>query len=389
MCGRYSMHLPLNVLRDHLREDGIELDEFMDDGENLYYPTNNVRPTTYRPVFYRTGDLSNEHLEGRVMRWGFVPSWSSEISKRDPPVINARTDNLGGKMWSKVFRHGGRCVVPADGYYEWLNLAKAKDGSSMASTSDRKAPYFVRPQGSSQLMYFAGLYSVTYLKSSTQRLSSDDAQADPEEEQSSEINGAKKNKKLLFSFTIVTTDASESMKFLHDRMPLILFAGTPEFDNWLNPKFQPVELLRLRNDDKEIAEKTVASKAEIYLAGPRAGQRIDDQKGSISQFIGKSSSKKRNRKELDIENESTVKWRNSEQSTLNAPAEPTMETEASPTLIVSEALLDTSVTPRKKEKLKGMSPLGMSPRKSPVVKKVALTGPDQKNKITSFFTKKN
>ncbi|KAK9313718.1 hypothetical protein V1522DRAFT_410058 [Lipomyces starkeyi] len=389
MCGRYSMHLPLNVLRDHLREDGIELDEFMDDGENLYYPTNNVRPTTYRPVFYRTGDSSNEHLEGRVMRWGFVPSWSSEISKRDPPVINARTDNLGGKMWSKVFRHGGRCVVPADGYYEWLNLAKAKDGSSMASTSDRKAPYFVRPQDGSQLMYFAGLYSVTYLKSSTQRLSSDDAQADPEEEQSSEINSAKKNKKVLFSFTIVTTDASESVKFLHDRMPLILFAGTPEFDNWLNPKFQPVELLRLRNDDKEIAEKIVASKAEIYLAGPRSGQRIDDQKGSISQFIGKSSSKKRNRKELDIENESTVKWRNSEQSSLNAPAEPTMEPEASPTLIVSEALLDTSVTPRKKEKLKGMSPLGTSPRKSPVVKKVALTGSDQKNKITSFFTKKN
>ncbi|KAK9330605.1 hypothetical protein V1520DRAFT_340214 [Lipomyces starkeyi] len=389
MCGRYSMHLPLNVLRDHMREDGIELDEFMDDGENLYYPTNNVRPTTYRPVFYHTGDSGNEHLEGRVMRWGFVPSWSSEISKRDPPVINARTDNLGGKMWSKVFRHGGRCVVPADGYYEWLNLAKAKDGSSMASTSDRKAPYFVRPKDSSHLMYFAGLYSVTYLKSSTQRLSSDDPQANPEEEESSEISSAKKNKKVLFSFTIVTTDASESMKFLHDRMPLILFAGTPEFENWVNPKFQPVELLRLRNDDKEIAEKIVAAKAEIYLAGPRAGQRIDDQKGSISQFIGKSSSKKRNRTELDIENESTVKWRNSEQSTLTAPAEPTMETEGSHNLIVSEALLDTSVTPRKKEKLKGMSPLGTSHRKSPVVKKVALTGPDQKNKITSFFTKKN
>ncbi|ODQ70780.1 hypothetical protein LIPSTDRAFT_5540 [Lipomyces starkeyi NRRL Y-11557] len=383
------MHLPLNVLRDHMREDGIELDEFMDDGENLYYPTNNVRPTTYRPVFYHTGDSGNEHLEGRVMRWGFVPSWSSEISKRDPPVINARTDNLGGKMWSKVFRHGGRCVVPADGYYEWLNLAKAKDGSSMASTSDRKAPYFVRPKDSSHLMYFAGLYSVTYLKSSTQRLSSDDPQANPEEEESSEISSAKKNKKVLFSFTIVTTDASESMKFLHDRMPLILFAGTPEFENWVNPKFQPVELLRLRNDDKEIAEKIVAAKAEIYLAGPRAGQRIDDQKGSISQFIGKSSSKKRNRTELDIENESTVKWRNSEQSTLTAPAEPTMETEGSHNLIVSEALLDTSVTPRKKEKLKGMSPLGTSHRKSPVVKKVALTGPDQKNKITSFFTKKN
>ncbi|KAK9428801.1 hypothetical protein V1505DRAFT_416598 [Lipomyces doorenjongii] len=389
MCGRYSMHLPLNVLRDHLREDGIELDEFMDDGENLYYPTNNVRPTTYRPVFYRTGDSSNEHLEGRVMRWGFVPTWSSEISKRDPPVINARADNLGGKMWSKVFRHGGRCVVPADGYYEWLNLAKAKDGSSMASTSDRKAPYFVRPQDSSQLMYFAGLYSMTYLKSPTQRLSSDGAQANPEEEESSEITSPKKDKKLLFSFTIVTTDASESMKFLHDRMPLMLFAGTPEFDNWLNPKFQPVELLRLRNDDKEIAQKVVASTAEIYLAGPRAGQRIDDQKGSISQFIGKSSSKKRNRRELDIEDESAVKRRNSEESTLNAPAEPTMETEGGTKLMVSDALLDTSVTPRKKEKLKGMQPLGTSPRRSTVVKKGALTGPDQKNKITSFFSKKN
>ncbi|KAK9234789.1 hypothetical protein V1525DRAFT_411890 [Lipomyces kononenkoae] len=385
MCGRYSMHLPLNVLRDHLREDGIELDEFMDDGDNQYYPTNNVRPTTYRPAFYRTSESGNQHLEGRVMRWGFVPSWSSEI-KRDPPVINARTDNLGGRMWSNVFRRGGRCVVPADGYYEWLNLAKAKDGSSMASTSDRKAPYYVRPQDSSKLMYFAGLYSAAYLKPS-QSLSSEGVQENAEEEESPEVSD-KKKKKALYSFSIVTTDASESLKFLHDRMPLVLFAGTPEFDNWLNPKFEPVELLPLRNDDKEIAQSIVASKAEIYLSGPRAGQRIDDQKGSISQFIGGGSSKKRNLREPDIENDGMAKRRKAASSELSASVESAVESEERPQLLESEASLDTSIASKAKEKLKGMSPTRISPRKSVAVKRAALAGPEQKNKITSFFTKK-
>ncbi|KAK9325246.1 hypothetical protein V1517DRAFT_315149 [Lipomyces orientalis] len=386
MCGRYSMHLPLNVLRDRMREDGIELDEFMDDGENPYYPTNNVRPTTYRPAFYRTGDNGNEHVDGRVMRWGFVPSWSSEINKRDPPVINARSDNLGGRMWSTVFRRGGRCVVPADGYYEWLNLAKAKDGSSMASTSDRKAPYFVRSRDSSQLMYFAGLYSVAYLKSSTERLPSDEVETNRDQEERGESESAKKK---LYSFTIVTTDATESMKFLHDRMPVILFAGTPEFDNWLNPKFQPVESLRLRNDDKEIAEKIVASKAEIYLSGPHAGKRIDEQKGSISQFIGSSALKKRNPKELGMEPEDTVKRRKQE-NRIAASAEPERETDkmATEESLQSEALLDIPTTAEVKEKLNGRSPQRTSPTKSKGVKKAAVAGPEQKNKITSFFVKR-
>ncbi|KAK9245259.1 hypothetical protein V1506DRAFT_538842 [Lipomyces tetrasporus] len=386
MCGRYSMHLPLNVLRDRMREDGIELDEFMDDGENAYYPTNNVRPTTYRPAFYRTGDNGNEHVEGRVMRWGFVPSWSSEVHKRDPPIINARTDNLGGRMWSTVFRRGGRCVVPADGYYEWLNLARAKDGSSMASTSDRKAPYYVRPRDSSQLMYFAGLYSVAYLKSSTERLSSDDVETNPGQEGPGEIDSAKKK---LYSFAIATTDATESMKFLHDRMPVVLFAGTPEFDNWLNPKFQPVESLRLRNDDKEIAEKIAASKAEIYLSGPHAGKRIDEQKGSISQFIGSSALKKRSPKELGLESEDTVKRRKQENRiTASAESEKEIDEMATEVSLKSEALPDTPTTAEVKEKLKGRSLQRKSPLKSKGVKKAAVTGPEQKHKITSFFVKR-
>ncbi|KAK9370692.1 hypothetical protein V1509DRAFT_651480 [Lipomyces kononenkoae] len=381
------MHLPLNVLRDHLREDGIELDEFMDDGDNPYYPTNNVRPTTYRPALYRTGESGHEQIEGRVMRWGFVPPWSSEINRRDPPVINARTDNLGGKMWSNVFRRGGRCVVPADGYYEWLNLAKAKDGSSMASTSDRKAPYYVRPQDSSKLVYFAGLYSTTHLKPS-RGLSSENVNVNADEGDGTEVS-ENKNKKVLYSFSIVTTDASESLKFLHDRMPLILFAGTPEFDNWLNPKFQPVELLRLRNDDKEIAQAIVAAKAEIYLSGPRAGQRIDDQKGSISQFIGNGSSKKRNLKEPGIESDGKAKRRKGEDSELSASVQPATESEETPQLLTSEALVDTSIASKAREKLKGMSPSRISPRKSVTVKKAAMAGPEQKHKITSFFTKKS
>ncbi|KAI0314197.1 hypothetical protein OF83DRAFT_1137987 [Amylostereum chailletii] len=123
------------------------------------------------------------------MKWGLVPHYS-KTEDTTLSTINARAENLveGGStgIWGSI-KGSKRCVVPVQGYYEWLKKGK------------ERLPHFTRHAGGGQLMLLAGLYDVAYLEGQTSPL---------------------------FTFAIVTTAASQSMSWLHDRQPVILSSDT-------------------------------------------------------------------------------------------------------------------------------------------------------------------
>jgi putative SOS response-associated peptidase YedK len=154
-------------------------------------PSYNVAPTQEIPVIVQQEDA--RHIKKR--RWGLVPFWAKDTSIGSR-MINARVETLTTKPSFKAALKHRRCLIPANGFYEW----KGKAGS--------KQPYYFHlPSG--EPFAFAGLYEIW-----------EDKEAPP---------GAGPYK----SCTIITTEASDSVKDVHTRMPLIL---KPEaYDEWLDP----------------------------------------------------------------------------------------------------------------------------------------------------------
>jgi putative SOS response-associated peptidase YedK len=142
--------------------------------------------------------------ELRVVRWGLVPFWA-----KDPSIgsrmINARAETVDSKPAFRRAFARRRCLLPADGYYEW----QAKSG-----TADRPAPgkqpyYICRADGGP--LAFAGLYELWR----DRELPDDDERA------------------WLWTATIITTSAPDELGRIHDRMPMVI---TPDrWTDWLDP----------------------------------------------------------------------------------------------------------------------------------------------------------
>ncbi len=178
MCGRYLMTSPVDALRQLFK---------FEQRPNLM-PRYNVAPTDEMPVVRRSRQGSPELA---IMRWGLIPYWAKDkaIGSR---MINARADSLETKpAFREAFRKR-RCLVPADGFYEWRREGKIKQ------------PYLIRRK-SGQPFAFAGLWEFW---------------AGPAQEE-------------IRSFTIITTGANEVVAPLHDRMPVIL--DPDDYDLWLDP----------------------------------------------------------------------------------------------------------------------------------------------------------
>ncbi|KAF7759749.1 hypothetical protein Agabi119p4_11444 [Agaricus bisporus var. burnettii] len=125
------------------------------------------------------------------MKWGLVPHWSTHENK-SLSTTNARADTLvdNSSMWARL-RATKRCVVPCQGYYEWLNRGK------------QKLPHFTKRKDSN-IMLLAGLYDSAVIEGQT-----------------------------LWTFTIVTTDANKEFSWLHDRQPVIL-SSQQAVSQWLD-----------------------------------------------------------------------------------------------------------------------------------------------------------
>ncbi|RPF22451.1 SOS response-associated peptidase [Myceligenerans xiligouense] len=197
MCGRFASFRDAEDLADELA-----IAELAEDAR-LLAPSWNVAPTDpVRIVVERpardTGEITRSM---RVARWGLVPSWA-----KDPGIgarmINARSESLLDKpAFAKPFA-ARRCLVVADGYYEWRKLPDAGPKAKQA--------YWIRP-ATGRTAAFAGLYEFW-----RDRSRSDDDPA-----------------RWLVTTTVITGAAAGKLELIHDRTPVVL--PPDAWDRWLDP----------------------------------------------------------------------------------------------------------------------------------------------------------
>ena len=173
MCGRYSIRKPISKTAD-LVKTNIKVE----DTDNY-----NAHPTQRLPII-------KSYTNGKALElceWGLVPGWSNKFS----PLINARRETLMEKVTFKNLIQTSRCVIPADGYYEWKREDK------------KKTPYYFT-KDDDEIMYFAGIH-----------------QND--------------------QFCIITREATEKISSIHHREPMII--NQSQINNYLNIKKDPMEIL--------------------------------------------------------------------------------------------------------------------------------------------------
>jgi putative SOS response-associated peptidase YedK len=208
MCGRFvSARKRLELLEKFAAErDSV--------GEDRN-PDYNVAPTKriYTVLQHKAGrgveggqsDLQGAERELRLVRWGLVPTWAKD-TKGGARMINARAETVAVKPSFRSAFKRRRCLIPADGYYEWQTVDKAKQ------------PYYIyRTDGG--ILAFAGIYE----------LWRDETVPDDHENA------------WYWSAAIITTDATDDIGRIHDRTPMVV---APEsWTDWLDPANNDKEML--------------------------------------------------------------------------------------------------------------------------------------------------
>jgi putative SOS response-associated peptidase YedK len=192
MCGRYTLTRNEQIVEDF--EAVLALSAAQDP---WWKPRYNVAPTQPAPVVIQRDDARTIEL----MRWGLVPHWAGLPGKKPPLMINARLESLHAKQFFRDALERKRCLVPTDGYFEWI----AADHASRARGKKvPPQPFYFHPRAG-ELCAFAGLWARS--------------RTDAGDE--------------LHSFTIITTRASDLVRPVHDRMPIVLTASAHAA--WLDP----------------------------------------------------------------------------------------------------------------------------------------------------------
>ncbi|KAA5548356.1 SOS response-associated peptidase [Adhaeribacter rhizoryzae] len=208
MCGRYSL-VKKSIPKEHryaAKFAGIEPE-----------PTYNAAPSQLLAVIPAATDIA------QFFSWGLLPSWAKDAKMHRP--INARAETLTTNGMFRNLLSRKRCLVPADGFYEWQVQTQPQTdmfGNPQASKGKPKKQPFRIALKNEELFSFAGLYDSWVDKSSGEEIK---------------------------TFTIITTEANELVKPIHDRMPVIL---TPEAEElWLNEQEKDVkDLLKPYDADK-------------------------------------------------------------------------------------------------------------------------------------------
>ncbi len=199
MCGRFvSARKRLELLE----EFAVERDRVGEDRD----PDYNVAPTKrIYVVVDRKDDDELRTRQLRLLRWGLVPSWAKDTSG-GARMINARAETVAVKPAFRGAFGRRRCIIPADGYYEWQAAGKAK-----------KPFYIYRTDGG--ILAFAGIYELWR-----------DESVPADHEHAWYWSGA-----------IITTDAADDIGKIHDRTPMVI---APEsWADWLDPANNDKELL--------------------------------------------------------------------------------------------------------------------------------------------------
>ena len=190
MCGRYSLTLPEDAMRQLF---DLPAAAWMQ-------PRFNVAPSQIAPVI-RCGDGGGMVLDG--MTWGLIPSWSKEPldekahnKPHNKGQINARSETAAEKPTFRAAYRRRRCLIPADGVYEWQKVEGGKH------------PYWISRTDGAPFV-FAGLWETW----------------------------GDSHSSAVVSFAILTTTAADDIRAIHHRMPVIL--DHKHFANWLDPDETP------------------------------------------------------------------------------------------------------------------------------------------------------
>lgn len=176
MCGRYKITKPItktiNIVKKNIK---------VEDSENF-----NAHPSQHLPII-------KSYTNGKALelcQWGLVPNWSKKLEKFSP-LINARKETLTEKITFKNLIQNSRCLVIADGYFEWKREGKIK------------LPYFFTREDN-EIMFFAAIHQAN-------------------------------------QFCIITREATEKISAIHHREPLII--NRSQINNYLNVKKDAMEIL--------------------------------------------------------------------------------------------------------------------------------------------------
>ncbi|MGK8525471.1 SOS response-associated peptidase [Nocardia asteroides] len=269
MCGRYAT--TTNPARLAVELDAIDETETADQGSFTNY---NVAPTTQvlTVVQRHDQDRADDDPKRRIrrMRWGLIPVWTKAAEPGVPvkgkPLFNARADKAATTPSFRDAVKYRRCLVPMDGWYEWVvepnaghsgsgkggKGGKGGEGGKGGKGKVAKHPYYMANADGSRL-YMAGLWSVWRDRSQ------------PESEP-------------LLSCTILTTDAVGDLTRIHDRMPLPM--PREHWDAWLDPDHPaPASLLATPSEDvvAGIVPRPVPSLVNsVRNNGPELLARVDD-----------------------------------------------------------------------------------------------------------------
>jgi putative SOS response-associated peptidase YedK len=200
MCGRFTLHS-----QPHEVAKQFQLAQLP-----LFEPRYNIAPTQQVPVVRLD---AQERRSFDLLRWGLVPSWAEDVSIGSR-MINARAETVAEKPSFRKAFAARRCLIVADGFYEWHGQGKSKH------------PYYITLQNGGPFA-FAGLWEMN--KKCAAKVAGD------------ETAMATAPSAALETCTIITTTANELMAKLHHRMPVIL--PVEHYDLWLDPAAQEPERL--------------------------------------------------------------------------------------------------------------------------------------------------
>lgn len=196
MCGRYASFMAPNEI-----QLAFDLDALGEETEGLA-PSWNVAPTQDIAIVLERLAESDQQVsrELHMARWGLVPPWAKEPGA-GPVMFNARIETVAEKRTFAPSLKKRRCIVPANGYFEW------------EKTSSGKVPHYIHYAAGGPLA-FAGLYGWWKAPDGS----------------------------WLLSATIITRSAEGPMSRIHDRIPVIL--PRESYDQWLDPHLDDPEAAR-------------------------------------------------------------------------------------------------------------------------------------------------
>jgi putative SOS response-associated peptidase YedK len=217
VCGRYAASRNADDLVEEFEVEWVDVKERLEPDWNVA-PTKDVYAIVQRkPRGEDVPETADPIRQLRVVRWGLVPSWA-----KDPSIgsrlINARMETVAEKPAFRRAFSTRRCLLPADGYYEWY----APDGSDFepprSGGKTRKQPFFITPRDDGVLA-MAGLYEFW---------------RDPKA-------GEDEPNAWLVTCSVLTTEAEDSLGRIHDRMPLLV--ERERWPEWLDPRLSDPDRL--------------------------------------------------------------------------------------------------------------------------------------------------